>query len=109
MIQDRGHKKWTALMLPEHKERLQQWALSQEDVSQPVLDEDQLQSINEVLSISLEEQRTVEVIYYDQRRYKSIYGQVKRCDLLSGILVLEQPELGRIHIILKNIKDIRLA
>ncbi|WP_197492014.1 YolD-like family protein [Paenibacillus jamilae] len=44
-------QKWTALMLPEHKERLQQWALSQEDVSQPVLDEDQLQSINKVVSL----------------------------------------------------------
>ncbi|MCC3378514.1 YolD-like family protein [Paenibacillus farraposensis] len=73
------------------------------------MDEDQLQNTNDVVALSLEENKIVEVIYYDHRCYKSLSGWVKRCDLFSGFLVLEHTELGQTHIFLENIKDIQFV
>ncbi|MFM9280860.1 YolD-like family protein [Paenibacillus jiagnxiensis] len=108
MIRDRGHKKWVSLMLPEHKDRLQKWAYAQDDVTMPTLDEDQLQEFNHRISVSLQDGRIVEVIYYSNKRFVCIQGVIKRCDPLAGYLLLEEPsgELFRIRLAL--IKEIHL-
>ncbi|WP_223821885.1 YolD-like family protein [Paenibacillus peoriae] len=97
-----------SLMLPEHKALLKQWAVSQYDISMPTLDEDQLQDINLIITRCLEEKCIVEVIYYESKRFKSVWGRILRCDLHAGNLMLENSDSDRISIPLQFIKDIHL-
>ncbi|MFB5269330.1 YolD-like family protein [Paenibacillus enshidis] len=106
-MNDRGHKKWTALMLPEHKERIQRWVQSQNDISMPILEEDQLQEINELVMFSMAEQRIIEVVYFQNKRLMSATGIIKHCDPLTGILVLNQDEYTE-KIAFSSIKQVRL-
>ncbi|MFB5678783.1 YolD-like family protein [Paenibacillus terreus] len=108
MIRDRGHKKWASLMLPEHKDRLQKWAYAQDDITMPTLDDDQLQELNDRISISLQDARIVEITYYSNKRFVSIRGVIKRCDPLAGYLLLEEPngDLNRIQLVF--IKEMNL-
>lgn len=107
-MNDRGHKKWTALMLPEHKERIQRWVQSQHDVRMPVLDADQLQEINDLILTSLQEQRQVQVTYYREKRFANAWGWIKRCDPLDGYLLLEDENEGSLRIRLSVITEVHL-
>lgn len=50
---DRGKIKWTAMMLPEHIEKLRTWHASDSQVPQPVLEEFELQDIQDLLASAL--------------------------------------------------------
>ena len=47
MLRDRGLKKWTAMMLPEHVTLLREWKASDSYEKRPIVDEDSLQSCAE--------------------------------------------------------------
>lgn len=51
---DRGRKKWTAMMLPEHISMLKEMNIDYEKESKPILDEYQLQEINEKIGTTVE-------------------------------------------------------
>ena len=52
MIRDRGAKKWTAMMLPEHTEQLRDWYAEDDLDSEPELNEDDMQLLQEELEIA---------------------------------------------------------
>lgn len=52
-VHDRGAKKWTSLMLPEHIEMLKEWERSLNKVEKPILAEDEVLEINRILMHSL--------------------------------------------------------
>lgn len=49
MIRDRGNIKWTAMMLPEHVQRLRIWQREDEQIAKPAFDEWTLQALEEEL------------------------------------------------------------
>lgn len=107
-MNDRGHKKWTALMLPEHKERIQQWVRSQDDVQMPTLDPDQLQEIDDRIRASMQEHARVQLSYYQHKRFTYIYGWITRCDPLAGYLQLDDDDGVGHRILMSLITDIHL-
>lgn len=54
MIKDRGSKKWTAMMLPEHVKMLHELNVDYEQVKKPTIDEQGWEQINETLHIAIE-------------------------------------------------------
>ena len=53
-MKDRGSKKWTAMMLPEHVGMVKDLWMEDEKTGKPVLDEQQLQEIDEKLHTAME-------------------------------------------------------
>lgn len=76
MIKDRGTKKWTAMMLPEHVEQLRNERKEDGKVKKPVLDEQQLEELNIALGEALEYKYEVIASYFKS-------GEI--CDLVGVI------------------------
>lgn len=49
MLRDRGNIKWTAMMLPEHVQRLRTWQQEDQQIAKPAFDEWTLQALEEEL------------------------------------------------------------
>ncbi|MGX9133065.1 YolD-like family protein [Rummeliibacillus sp. JY-2-4R] len=49
MLRDRGNIKWTAMMLPEHVQRLRNWQQETKQIAKPIYDEWTLQALGEEL------------------------------------------------------------
>ena len=49
MLRDRGNIKWTAMMLPEHVQRLRNWQQETKQIKKPAYDEWTLQALGEEL------------------------------------------------------------
>ena len=52
-VRDRGKKKWTAMMLPEHIEELRKWQEDMDKVKRPELDEFDLETMQEEVARAL--------------------------------------------------------
>lgn len=89
MIMDRGNKKWVSFMIPEHSKLLGKFYQTHNDVSMPVLDEQRVEELNEVLTMAINDQRMVTINYFKANRYDNETGVIKRCDTLNGIVVLK--------------------
>ncbi|WP_163581105.1 YolD-like family protein [Gracilibacillus saliphilus] len=77
MIGDRGNKKWTSLMLPEHVERLQDFFKEEEkQIDKPILSEDQLEEIQRVLNEALEYELKVILKYYQNKQIHHVIGKI---------------------------------
>lgn len=106
MIHDRGHKKWTSLMIPEHTVMLQQWVADQEDVRQPVLEEDRLEELNTLLIRSWNDHRTIQIHYYKNKRFHDIRGCIRSIDPNTHTLTLLDLSGNKTCISLYDIQDI---
>jgi len=80
-IKDRGNKKWTAMMLIEHRERLKELKEHEDDREKPILDDQEKAVINSRLHQALERNLKVKIKYYRDKRFKTISGRIKRVDV----------------------------
>jgi uncharacterized protein (DUF305 family) len=64
MIKERGFKKWSAMMLPEHRQALKMFSMEQQYTEKPRLDEQQLDQINRVITEAMINNQVAEVDYY---------------------------------------------
>ena len=92
-INDRGTKKWTSIMLPEHVEALKQMFAEEERKEKPLLDEQKKMEIDFLLQIALNNDSTVEIKYYANYDYQSIKGKLLMVDMLNRSLKLESDTL----------------
>ena len=76
MLKDRGNKKWSSLMLVEHRNGLEKILEHEDDVDLPVLDQQKLEELERILNEAIECNKVVEVTYYESRRHKKITGNV---------------------------------
>ena len=77
MLKDRGNKKWTSLMLVEHRKGLEEILKHEEDIDRPELDDQQLERLDCVIQDALRDNLLVEVIYYESRRLHRVKGSIK--------------------------------
>lgn len=61
MIRDRGAKKWTAMMLPEHLIQLRDWMGEDDYEEKPLIDEWILQEFQQQLAIAYQSQCEIRV------------------------------------------------
>ena len=80
-IKDRGNKKWTAMMLIEHRKKLKEVKEHEDDREKPILDDQEKAVINSRLHQVLERNLKVKIKYYRDKRFKTISGRIKRVDV----------------------------
>ena len=77
MVNDRGTKKWTSLMLPEHVKMLEDMYKEMDHKEKPVLDEQQIEENSFKLQSVLEYKLEVRVRYFVDYDFETIEGSVK--------------------------------
>ena len=80
-MRDRGHIKWTSMMLPEHKKRLSDLYKQQFHRSKPDLDEQKIEELNDIIYLALNDERPFKVTFHQDHTYHSVTG-TKLCESL---------------------------
>lgn len=94
-------------MLPEHVKLLREWSKEDEEVCQPMLDEQELEQLNAVLLCALEEGEKLVLTYYEGNRYKILIGTVKAFQEWNHRLKVID-EFGLVHFLaIEQIVDAR--
>lgn len=76
MIQDRGNKKWTAMMLTEHVRDIREWYESDKDIPEPQYDEASLNALADDLNIAYQEKLLVCISYWNNKRVEEYEGYI---------------------------------
>jgi len=82
MIRDRGIKKWTAFLLPEHRAGLKKLKEESLKKEKPVLDEQEWQLINEICE-AMAENRALEFTYFNNGDFHTLEGHVHYMDMMN--------------------------
>ncbi|PTV95034.1 YolD-like protein [Halanaerobium saccharolyticum] len=107
-LKDRGNKKWTAMMLIEHRKRLKELKESEKDRKKPILDDQEKEEINYKLQQAVQHNLAVEIKYYENKRFKTSSGVIKKVDSNRKEVIISE-EVGEQHkISLNNLLDLRL-
>ncbi|GLO65098.1 MULTISPECIES: YolD-like family protein [Oceanobacillus] len=77
-VNDRGTIKWTAMMMPEHVELLNQLKEKQNRKQKPILDEQQLEENGFQLMMAHKDNLLISIKYYANYDYHNIKGYVDR-------------------------------
>lgn len=114
LIKDRGNIKWTAMMLPEHKEALKGMMEAQKDIIKPELTEEKLEQINEIVSEALNKHnknlREMIITYYNNRRLHTFEGIIRDYDFTQHALhVFNQEFKWAKTISIQDIVDVEYA
>lgn len=98
-LHDRGAKKWTSLMLPEHVEMLQDWFNSLDDKEMPEIDEQQIMENNMLLQDALENDLEIQIKYHANNDHKEIKGSLLYIDGTNKVIYLEDTQIEMQYII----------
>lgn len=105
-IKDRGTKKWTSIMLPEHVKGLKELHEALNKVPKPILDEQTI-SENEVkLQMALHKDLTVKLKLYDDGHFIDIKGKILLMDSISKSVRLDNDVLEQVKIDFNDIVDV---
>lgn len=95
------------MMLPEHVTMLREIKASYSDKSKPILDEQHLAYLNQMLDDAIREKIEVEITYYWKSNYESIIGVIERIDIgLQNVRVVNTTTGGFVELKLENIIDV---
>ena len=78
MLKDRGTKKWTSLMLPEHVTYLKDMWTRELKEKKPMLDEQQRELMDGVLREAIQRKQKVQLVCYRNGHMESLIGFVAR-------------------------------
>lgn len=85
-VHDRGTMKWVSLMLPEHVEELRKvFSVKKE---KPILDEQQMDEIDHTLKQSIQQQKMLQLTYYDAGHFRTVRGTLAKIDQRHGYIIL---------------------
>lgn len=104
-VQDRGTMKWVSLMLPEHVTMLQE--ILHEDKEKPILDEQKMIEIDSKLKFALEQEATLEMVYYQTGDMVTVSGKLKKIDQWRGYIMLRGEDGFTVS--LQDIVDVELV
>lgn len=88
-VNDRGTKKWTSLMLPEHVDLINKLWEEQDHKEKPVLDEQQIAENGLLLQQALENDLEIEIKYFVEHDYKTVKGFLLRIDPLNKLVYMD--------------------
>lgn len=75
-LKDRGTKKWTSIMLPEHVKALKQLLEEEKREQKPLLDEQHLMEMDRKLKDALFSETDVKIIVYRQFMKEKVIGKI---------------------------------
>jgi len=88
-IRDRGTKKWTSLMLPEHVRMLRTYFHEEYyHVSKPVIDEQTIEEWNLILQDAIEEQLLLHIVYHKYQNLHEVSGTIQKVNPYSKTITL---------------------
>lgn len=90
-LRDRGTKKWTAMMLPEHVKLLRDWYDEDNYTEKPELDEFELTLIAEVIEIAFKSKSTIKLTYWRDGQLIDDYGVPVEINTTSKSIVFNDP------------------
>lgn len=93
-IKDRGNKKWTSLMLVEHKKRLKELKEKEGQLEKPELDEQLKEEINFKLKQALTDDLLVELEYYKNKSFIRDTGKISKVDNIEKYIELERSQIN---------------
>jgi len=106
MIHDRGAKKWTAMMLPEHKRMLRYLFEEVHRKEKPSLDEQKHEQLNYMLQKAMNAREIIEITYYENGRFRRIKGVVHNANMQKGKVQVVNEYSGIETLLLKDIIEI---
>ena len=83
MIKDRGNKKWTAMMLPEHVAAVKQELINLKKIEKPLLVEDRLAEIEMLIHEAMEYNLLLEFKIFKKGFIESIIGHTHFIDYIK--------------------------
>jgi len=102
-FKDRGNKKWTAMMLIEHRDRLKELKASEKDRKKPILDDQEKKVINYKLQQALQNSLVVEIKYYADKRFKTAAGKIDNVDINQKYILINNKKIP-----LENLLEVEL-
>ncbi len=106
MVKDRGMKKWTAMMLPEHIHKLQEW---EEHLSQPQRPVDlmvwELEDLQQNIHTAYTSQLPISLTVFQQNQWQTYTGLINKIYVEKALLSFSTDET--IHMI--NLSTIQRA
>ncbi len=107
-LKDRGNKKWTAMMLIEHRNRLKELKESEKNREKPILDDQEKEEINYKLQQAVQSNLPVEVKYYEDKRFKTASGVIKKVNSNRKEIIISEKGDEQQKISFNNLLDLRL-
>lgn len=98
-MNDRGTKKWTSLMLPEHLEALKNVFVERAYKKRPALDEQQIIENELILQHAVHDHLTVEITYFKDYELHRIRGEIM--NIVDNYLLVDHMKIQ-----LKNIIEV---
>lgn len=89
-VHDRGTMKWVSLMLPEHVELLKEVFV--EYKKKPILDEQKMMEIDQMLKYALTYRAQIEMTYYHDGELLTLSGKLMEIDQWKGYIVLKNED-----------------
>lgn len=89
-VNERGTKKWTSLMLPEHVQMLEELDQEQDRKEKPVLDEQMITENYMVMEEALRSDLKIRIKYYADYDYKYHEGFLLSVDTINMIVFMEE-------------------
>ncbi|WP_102346852.1 YolD-like family protein [Bacillus sp. Marseille-P3661] len=108
MIKDRGTMKWTAMMLPEHTQVLRDIWQSDQKVTKPLLDEQELEEINLQLMEALNFNLEVTLSYYANGYINTSVGIIQSVNTNSQEIKIEDTAKKISHIKFDAVTNIKV-
>lgn len=107
MIRDRGAKKWQGMFLPEHREQLAALWEEEQKEARPILDEQQIERIQVVLTNALATRAPIQCHIYEEGHLQTYQGRIRRIDTMTQRLEL-QAETGYHAIPMGDIVEVEM-
>ena len=102
-LKDRGNKKWTAMMLIEHRKRLKELKESEKDREKPILDEQEKAAINSKLQQALQNDLELKIKFYENKQFKLVNGRIEEVDINQKIIIVDNKKIA-----IKNLLEVKI-
>ena len=106
MIRDRGNRKWTAMMLPEHIAKLHDWMEKEHYVERPDLEDFDLQAIQEEIEVAYKRKCQTLIKTWSNGKMEMYQGTIEGIHRQSRRLML-QGQSGNKRIIVDDIVGVQ--
>ncbi|WP_163538334.1 YolD-like family protein [Gracilibacillus sp. YIM 98692] len=93
------------MMLPEHKEVINQHLEAKKDVKKPILSEDQLEEMERTMQEAMEFDKKVDVVFHHNKRMHTVEGFILKA--VEGRIEVDASD-GIDFIKIKNVVDISI-
>ncbi|MEI4770953.1 YolD-like family protein [Psychrobacillus sp. FJAT-51614] len=90
-VQDRGSKKWVAMVLPEHVKLMRDYVREQQLIPRPQLNEWDLEIIEETINLAMTRKCDVAIKMWRDGKYVLRGGIIQRVDLKQRTMEVDDP------------------